>query len=374
MKNTFVALLFCLFTVESFSQGKLVDKFFSPDTTKRNSFLPLPVLGYNQEAGFQYGAIGLYSFYMDKKDPLVRPSQFYAIAYTSTKGQSQVSLKTDLWSKANRWHHIYEARFYNLPFNFYGTGGKTLLANEDRIIQKRFRLNAEVEKAFTKFYYPGLGIEFESLSFKDKELGGIYDTEDFTDKNGGKFLMFKLTQLLDTRNTNTYTTKGFYARMRLGYAPDLFKEENFSGTFTTFDGRYFTSPSQKTVLATQVFYESLGSNKAIPFYMLRQMGNDQMMRGYYLGRYRDRNYLAIQAEFRYRFIERLGLVAFAGTGSVYGQEKFAAENLKPNYGIGGRFFFDLDKSLSLRLDYGFGEKPPGEKRISGFYISLGESF
>jgi hypothetical protein len=374
MKNTFITLLFCLFATATVGQTKLVDKFFSPDTNKRNSFLPLPALAYNQEAGFQFGAIGLYSFYIDKKDPVIRPSQFYAIAYTSTKGQSQVSLKTDLWSRANKWHHIYEARFYNLPFNFYGTGGKTLLANEDKIIQKRFRLNAEVERALTKSYYPGLGIEFESLSIKDKELGGIYDTENFTDKNGGKFLMFKLTQLLDTRNTNTYTTRGLYARMRFGYAPDFFKEENFSGTFTTLDGRYFTSPSKKTVLATQVFYESLGSNKAIPFYMLRQMGNDQMMRGYYLGRYRDKNYLAVQAELRYRFIDRLGLVAFAGTASVYGQEKFDTGNLKPNYGIGGRFLFDLDKSLSLRLDYGFGEKPPGEKRISGFYISLGEAF
>ncbi len=374
MKKIFICFIFFLSTLASFSQIKIVDNFFSPDTGRRNSFLPLPVVAYNQEAGFQFGAIGLYSFYLDKKDPVIRPSQFYAVAYTSTKGQSQVSLKTDLWSRANRWHHIYEARFYNLPFNFYGTGSKTLLANEDKIIQRRFRLNAEVERALTKSYYPGLGIEFESISIKDKELGGIFDTENFTDKNGGKFLMFKLTQLLDTRNTNTYTTNGFYARMRFGYAPDFFKEDNFSGTFTTLDGRYFTSPSEKMVVATQVFYESIGSNKDVPFYMLRQMGNDQIMRGYYLGRYRDKNYLAAQTELRYRFIERLGLVAFAGISSVYGQEKFDTSNLKPNYGIGGRFFFDLDKSLSLRLDYGIGEKPPGEKRISGFYISLGESF
>lgn len=374
MRKTIISFSLCLLVITSFAQSKLVDKFFSPDTGRHNSFVPLPVLGYNQEAGFQYGAIGLYSFYLDKADPVIRPSQFYALAYTSTKGQSQVSLKTDIWSKANKWHHIYEARFYNLPFNFYGVGGKTILANEDRITQKRFRFNAEVEKQLTKSYYPGLGVEFESLSIHDNELGGIYETGNFTDKNGGKFLMFKITQLLDTRNTNTYTTKGFYARMRFGYAPDLFKGENFKGTYTTLDGRYFASPSSKVVLAAQVFYESLSSNKAIPFYMLRQVGNDQLMRGYYTGRYRDNNYIAMQAELRYRFIERLGIVAFGGTGSVYGQEKFAVKNIKPNYGIGGRFFFDLDKSLSIRLDYGVGEKPPGEQRISGFYISLGESF
>lgn len=374
MKKTYFAFILCLFSIPSFSQIKLIDKFFSPDTGKRNSFLPLPLIAYNQEAGFEFGGAGLYSFYIDKNDPIIRPSQIYAIAYTSTKGQSQVSLKTDIWSRANKWHHIYEVRYYNVPFNFYGIGNETLKANEDKIIQKRFRLNAEIERQVAPSYYPGVGIEFESLNFSDKELGGIYETDDLNSREGGKYLMFKITQLLDKRNSNIYTTKGFYGRARLGYAPDIFGGNNFKGYFTTFDGRYFISPLKKTVLATQVFYESIGSNEDIPFYMLRQMGNDQVMRGYYQGRYRDKNYLALQAEIRYRFIDRLGIVAFAGTGSVYKKDQFSADRFKPNYGIGGRFFFDLDKNLALRLDYGFGEKPPGEKRISGFYISLGESF
>lgn len=374
MRKTAIVLLLCLINIQSFSQIKLVDKFFSPDTGKRNSFLPLPLIAYNQEAGFQFGGVGIFSFYIDKKDPIIRPSQLYIVAFASTKGQSQFSIKTDLWSKANKWHHVYEARYNNVPFNFYGIGSETSKIDEDKIIQKRFRLNAEVERRVAPSYYPGIGIEFESLSFSDKELGGIYQTGDLNSREGGKYLMFKVTQLLDKRNTNIYTTKGMYARARFGYAPDIFGGLNFNGIFTSFDGRYFTSPSKKTVIATQLFYESVGSNRDIPFYMLRQMGNDQVMRGYYQGRYRDKNYLALQAEIRYRFIDRLGIVAFAGTGSVYKKDQFSADRFKPNYGIGGRFFFDLDKSFALRIDYGIGEKPPGEKRISGFYVSLGESF
>ena len=59
---------------------------------------------------------------------------------------------------------------------------------------------------------------------------------------------------------------------------------------------------------------------------------------------------------------------------VYENSQFDLKDLKPNYGLGARLFFDLEKALSLRLDYGFGEKPAGEKRISGFYLSLGEAF
>lgn len=373
IKKSLFIISFLLISVSLFAQKKIIDKLFSSDT-KHNTLIPMPVIGYTQEAGFEFGAAALYSFYIDKEDSLIRPSQIFGIAYTSSKGQSQVSFKSDIWSRANQWHHIYEARFFNLPFNFYGIGDNTLDANLDRITQKRYRLSAEIEKKLSKAYYPGAGIEFESLSFTDNEPGGIYTNNNYIDKDGGRFLFLKLTQLLDTRNSNTYSEKGFYTRLRYGFAPDIFGGNNFNGSLFTADARHFFSPVKKVVIASHAFFETLQSKDDIPFYMLRQMGNDQIMRGYYLGRFREKNYLALQAEFRYRFVERFGLVAFAGTGSVYGKDNFNTNQFKPNYGIGGRFFFDLDKSLALRVDYGFGEKPAGEKRVSGLYISLGEAF
>ena len=356
---------------------RLASKFFSSDTTKHNSFLPVPIFGYTQEAGVEFGAAGIYSFYVDPTDSIIRASQIYGLAFTSTKGVSQVLGRGDIWSKGNKWHHIYEARFSNIPFNFYGLGSNTLKADEDLVVQNRWRINAEIEKRLSKSYYPGVGIEFESLNFKDRELGGIFDSENqanLFDKDGGRYAFLKVTQLLDTRNSNTYTTKGFFGRVRFGYAPDFFGGNNFSGTLFTADTRYFQSLSKKLTLGSQLFYETISSNKEIPFYMLRQMGSDQVMRGYYLGRYRDRNYLAMQAELRYRIIDRFGLVAFGGGGSVYKNGFLPQRDLKPNYGVGARIFFDLDKSIALRVDYAWGEKPINENRIKGLYISLGEAF
>lgn len=377
MKKTLFTLLLFTLTSSAFSQKKIIQKLFSSDTTRHNSFLPVPIFGYTQEAGVEFGAAGIYSFYIDKNDTTIRASQIYGVAYTSTKGVSQISARGDVWSRQNKWHYIGEARFSNIPFNFYGLGDETLRANEDLIIQKRYRINAEVERELAKSYYPGIGFEFESLNFRDEEIGGIFDTENqapLVDKDGGRFLFLKITQLLDTRNSNTYATKGFYGRLRYGYAPNLFGGNNFNGNLFTADARYFYTPTKKLTIASQLFYEGISSKNQIPFYQLRQLGNDQIMRGYYLGRYRDRNYLAVQAEMRFRIIERFGLVGFGGAGSAYGKDVSVTTNLKPNYGIGARVFFDLDKSLALRVDYGWGEKPTGEKRISGLYISLGEAF
>jgi len=97
------------------------------------------------------------------------------------------------------------------------------------------------------------------------------------------------------------------------------------------------------------------------------------MRGYYTGRYRDRNLIAGQAELRYRIWQRFGVVGFLGTGEV-ANKSFSAAALKPDYGGGLRYFFDIEKGLSLRADYGIGEKPAGESRESGFYLALGEAF
>jgi outer membrane translocation and assembly module TamA len=106
---------------------------------------------------------------------------------------------------------------------------------------------------------------------------------------------------------------------------------------------------------------------------LPQLGNDALMRGYYTGRYRDRNLIAGQTELRYRLADRLGLVGFVGAGEV-AHNAFSVAALKPNYGGGLRYFFDTEKGLSIRMDYGIGEKVQGEARQEGFYIALGEAF
>ena len=79
-----------------------------------------------------------------------------------------------------------------------------------------------------------------------------------------------------------------------------------------------------------------------PFYLLPAMGSDEMMRGYYNGRFRDRNLLAGQTELRYRLTDRFGVVGFVGTGEVF-HTTFDFNQLKPDYGGGLRYFFDVEK-------------------------------
>lgn len=375
-KLALTVLIFCSVNLASAQLG-FIKRIFSneKDTTRNASFMPIPVFGYAQETGFEFGLGSIYSFYVDKADTLNRSSNFFGAASYSTTNTYNVTLRGDAWTKRNEWHFIGEIRFRNMPFNFYGIGNNTSHIDEDKLVQRLVKVQFDAEKAFAKNTYTGVSLGFENHKFKDQEVGGIYSTGNgLYDKDGGSVLFIGLSQSYDTRNSNNYPTKGFFGRISYQYAPPIFGGENFTGSQIKVNVRNFWSLAPKVVLGVQGFYHTVQSANT-SFYLLPQMGNDELMRGYYGGRYRDENFLAAQAELRYRFMERLGLVVFGGGGKVFANEQAQLlKNFKPNYGIGGRYFFDPAKGLSVRLDYGVGEKRPNEKRQSGFYISFAESF
>jgi hypothetical protein len=152
----------------------------------------------------------------------------------------------------------------------------------------------------------------------------------------------------------------------------VFGNNSYQGGFFNIEYSQFFSLNRHFVLGINIQEQSLIGGRS-PFYLLPQMGNDELMRGYYGGRYRDRNLLVGQTELRYRIGERFGLVGFIGTGQVF-NKTFSFSEFKPNYGGGVRYFFDIEKGLSVRLDYGFGHQVTGEKRQGGFYIGLGQAF
>ena len=152
----------------------------------------------------------------------------------------------------------------------------------------------------------------------------------------------------------------------------VYFNNSYEGGFFNIEYSQFFLLAKPLVLGLDIQEQSLTGGRS-PFYLLPELGSDGMMRGYYEGRYRDRNLIAGQAELRYRFAKRFALAGFAGTGEV-SDSQFSVPQLKPNYGGGIRYFFDVQKGLTIRMDYGVGEKPAGEPRESGLYIALGEAF
>ncbi len=377
MKNVTIRLICIMLSLtgNTFAQKKLIKKFLSgtSDTSRRISFIPLPAVAYAQETGLEMGAIFITSFYTSKTDTITRSSAINGIITFTTKSQSNFVLKPDIWTPGNRYHYSGAFRYKNFPFNFYGIGDSTHKADEDPLGQTLLTITAEAEKLIGKSIYAGINAGYENYSYKDKEPGGLYGAEKIYGKEGGRVLYVGLSAIFDSRNTNTYTTKGSYLKLNYSYAPHLMGSGNFTGSLIRADFRQFNELSPETSLGFNINYQTIQGND-LPFYLLPQLGNDQVMRGYYTGRYRDQNLLTAHAELRWHFMTRFGLAGFAGTGSVFRNSEFSLKKLKPNYGAGIRYFLDPARGLTLRMDYAVGEKRPQEARQTGFYLALAEAF
>lgn len=104
-----------------------------------------------------------------------------------------------------------------------------------------------------------------------------------------------------------------------------------------------------------------------PFFLYPAFGRDADLRGYQMGSYRDRFLVAAQAEYRHRFTERIGAVAFGGAGSV--APDFAGwEKTLWMVGTGFRFVLAPKNNISLRVDIARGRDE------TVYYVGIGEAF
>ena len=111
----------------------------------------------------------------------------------------------------------------------------------------------------------------------------------------------------------------------------------------------------------------------VPFDGYQSYGVRNNLRGYQTGKYKGKNMVALQAEYRRKIYKRWGAVAFAGTGSIWGNEnngeEFFERDQLPSVGIGARYMISLEKRINLRLDFA-----TGVDGNQGVYFGIMEAF
>jgi outer membrane protein assembly factor BamA len=171
----------------------------------------------------------------------------------------------------------------------------------------------------------------------------------------------------DTRNNAFSPDQGemlqFYFNRFAHYFGSDYDYTNF-----VLDLRKFIMIYRHEVLAIQAYgFFNAGET---PLRSLALLGGANFMRGYYQGRYRDKNLGIVQSEYRIPLFWRFGATVFGDLGNV--APNLAGINfqgIKYSYGGGIRFALNPTEKLNLRLDYGI-----GEGKSNGFYFQLGEAF
>ena len=326
-----------------------------------------PTLAFSPETNWEIGLSSLY-IYSANRDLNNRLSEVKAFTFYTLEKQYGIWLDHALYSDQNKWFLLGKARFQSFPLLYHGIGVNTPKEHIARIDGNFTYFKERILREIIPNLYTGLELDIQILN----KVSYQNTTNFFVKPNGGNgstniglgwgLIYNNIHNILNPRK-GVFSEWGF-----LNYSSNLGSDYQLS-TYLI-DNRFYFPIKKNNVLAFQL--QGQFSNGNAPFNLLSLMGGENLMRGYYLGRYRDYHMIASQIEYRilpFSFSKRWGASMFFAGGEVFSSlYKFKIKNLLPTAGAGLRFLLFPEKDIYTRLDFAFTEEG------SGVYFFIGEAF
>lgn len=332
-------------------------------TFKRHSLVPLPVVFYSPETRLGGGVALMHAY---RTSVAGRPVASAASLIFTENRQVVVAVGSDAYLQDGRYHMSGGVGYSKFPNTFYGIGNATPASDSERYTPRAFAIDAAVERLVAPGVYLGVAGDVADGRMVETVAGGALASGTIRGSDVGRVAGLGAAVTYDTRDNTIAAAAGTYARVGVRrYAAGI--GSDFEFTTIQLDLRRYRSFAGGHVVAMQGLW--MGTSGDVPFHRLPQLGGQNLLRGYFQGRYRDRQYVAAQAEYRTPSWHRLGLAAFAGAGEVApGLGSLTLDGLHAAAGAGLRVLLNRQERLALRLDYGAGGGS------SGFYITVTEAF
>ena len=410
MKSSIIILLIFL---QSLSLGLIAQE---TDTTavktkKGWGFGAFPVLGYDADVGFQYGAVAnLYHY----GDGTIYPNYKHSIYIefsrsTRGSGTNQLTYDSGVLFEGFRitsdFAYLTEQTLDFFGFNGYEAeynAGFTERDNADYITevyykQKRqlFRLTADFQYNIKKtklwlvagfgLYYANIAtVDIDKLNKKRDDSEKLPDVNTLYDnyydwgiitpeqKNGGNTNILKLGVVYDSRDNEANPMRGLWSEIFIQYAPSFLANDYSFSQLVLTHRQYFTLIKEKMNFAYRVGYQ-LKLSGDIPFYMLPfvyysnrptrdGLGGSRTLRGIMRNRIVGDGFAYANFEVRWKFYRTIlfkqdlyiALSPFADMGMITQKYKYPTENIPNDINIiaGDE---SLHSTFGLGLDFAINE-------------------
>jgi hypothetical protein len=341
------------------------------DTTDpgQSSFRIYPTLAYSPETDLEIGISTLYLF-QAKKDPKNRISEINAFTFLTLQSQYGIWLDNAIYGDKDKYFILGRTRFQRFPLLYYGIGPDAPEEYPAVIDANYFIFRQRFLQKLANNLFLGPEIDYQTLFNTSVEHEAEDPVKDFpTGSEGSSNLGLGAALVYDNRHNVLNVRKGLFAELGfLGYNKGFGSTYGFTGINA--DVRGYVPVNKRDVVAMQ--FTANIFNGEVPFNQMALMGGETLMRGYYYGRFRDKNMLAGQVEYRllpFAFSKRIGATVFAGTAVVAPRiGAFRLDDLKLSGGAGLRYLLFPKKDIFLRFDVGF------TREGLGFYFFTGEAF
>jgi outer membrane protein assembly factor BamA len=311
----------------------------------------IPMINYNRTQGIVAGALVTGFYKINKKDTISPSSSTGFIGiYTEQKSYAAITY-SQLFFSEDRWRILAAAGVMDINFQFYldnpagsagsfydySTKGKILMLQVQRNIFRRiyFGPMASLMNTTTTFGFPGASGEDSVHTAKLNYVGYVISN--------------------DTRDHVQYPTHGMFVNFKNQfYTSWMGSSYSFTRYLVTYNQFFKLSKENETkVLAVRASFNIASGD--VPFEGQTVVGGDDI-RGYSQGQYRGNQVYTLQAEYRWNFYKKLGLVAFAGLASAVAKVSDIPKNdILPGVGAGLRFRMLPNEKINIGVDYGRGK-------------------
>jgi len=328
--------------------------------------LVLPIIARSIETGWSFGMATASTFHLKMSDTTTRTSNAQALALYTTRAQLVLAINGSIYFPGERFIVNEQLSYSSFPDKFWGLGKNTRDDSKESYKFKQYYIYLHPQRRIGPRLFLGVIYEFQRVFGVEYTPGGLFDKENIAGRDGYHVSGLGLSFTYDTRNNAFSPDHGTMLQFYFDHFMPLVGSD-YRYTNYVLDLRRFIRVYQQQVLALQAYgFFNAGE---VPLRSLAYLGGANSMRGYYAGRYRDKNEAVLQAEYRVPLFWRFGAVGFAGLGNV-GPElhDLNFDDVKLSYGGGVRIALNRAEKLNLRLDYGLG------RHSQGFYLQLGEAF
>lgn len=318
---------------------------------------------YMSDAKFGLGVVSAGLYRMNGCDKAMQPSNVTLFGNVSTVGFYMIGIKGNNLFPEDRYRLNYTTFFYSFPSYYWGIGydrGNND-ANKSKIDRFQARVKAEflVRLCDNLYFGPCVMWDYAKAGDVKADAVALFDGMSLVQRNYGVGASIQY----DTRDFISNASRGVHLFLSQEFRPSwLGNDQSFSTT--SFIVRGYKSVWKGGVLAGELQGTFNVGNPS--WSMMAELGGSSSMRGYYEGRYRDKNSITAQLELRQHVWRRNGLTLWVGADNVF-HDRRTFKKILPNYGIGYRWEFK--KKVNVRLDMGFGKN--GQ---TGFVFNINEAF
>ncbi len=341
------------------------DSILKHKKTEKAMLRVLPLAFYTPETGIAGEVVAYYSF---RTRQSARKSNLRFFATYTQNSQFFAILPWQVYTDKEAYFINGSLDYRIYPEYYYGIGNNTTIADRQLYTYEALTLQNKTFKNIGNHTFVGLGVSYQNLRTmlpKSVTAEGrecrLIGTEGYEYLAAGPALMY------DTRDHILCAESGQYLEIATQGALGTAMNMNINFMQISLDYRNYFKVNKSGVWANQLVAQY--SKGDIPYRALPALGGAYRHRGYYEGRFRDKNLLLLQTEYRQHLFWRIGMVGFASVGRVF--ETFNMDLAKDWHtaaGVGLRFQLSKNEHTNIRLDYSVG------KDSQGFYVYFAEAF